>query len=376
MDTGILSIILHQQPYQFHGIGVLSTIMFVLNVVQFTLISFFLLLRCIKHPKETYNSVFSNPEDIAYLAAGAVAWLTIAAQLVLTCAQAWGHGWSVAAIVFWWIGLAWAVTVCAMMIICFARYNLTGPEQLSPAVFMPTVALATSGAMGGLITSYGVDLSARLALPTVIVGYMSTGYGFFTCLILYPIFLQRLMVNGWPPYAKIPGMMLLIGPMGQTGTALQYLSNAAFIRGVFRTYDEGTYLQQSAASATDAASILLSLMILGFAVLWIILVFFALGEGLVKRQIPLGLIWWSTIFPLGTVVTCMTALATEMNSPTWKVLCAIVTIFMFILYFFNMAFTIPYIITGRARGVPKEKDIDHEKAERGQARAENEEIDS
>jgi len=144
---------------------------------------------------------------------------------------------------------------------------------------------------------------------------------------------------------------LQIGPCGQAASALQLLGTAADQGGFFAEYNQGTFLQGPAGAALHTACILLALLLLGFAVFWICVAYFAIINGLWHKSIPPSMVWWSTIFPMGTVVTAFLTLSTEMDSSAFRGLTAGLLVFLLINYFINAAFTIPMTFSGKMFGI-------------------------
>jgi tellurite resistance protein TehA-like permease len=147
--------------------------------------------------------------------------------------------------------------------------------------------------------NYSVGMSASLAIPIIVVSYLCIGYAFFLALLYYAIYAHRLIAVGPPEMAKLPAMVITIGPLGQFATAIQVVSTAANTRGLFGSYNQGTWLTASAASSVSAASELLALMVVGFAFLWVTVAWYLVLEAAVTRKLPYSLTWWSLIFPMG-----------------------------------------------------------------------------
>ena len=111
MDTGVLSVILHQWPYPHHWLRVCSTIMFIANLCLFVFFGSIYLLRWTYFRRSTFMRTSSDAEEIALQACPAITWLTLTMQVQLTCAQSWGYGFTILAFVMWWIALVWVVTI-------------------------------------------------------------------------------------------------------------------------------------------------------------------------------------------------------------------------------------------------------------------------
>lgn len=303
MDTGVLSIIMNLLPYQFRGLGILSTIMFIFNLTLFVFFTLVSVAQYLSHRsrRRSYirNRMLSDLEELSYLGSPAIAYLTLVTQVTLTCSTAWGYHWTIVAYVLWWIGLVWTVTLCSSTVVILAKYQITTDREISPVVFLPLIGVMTLGSTGGIITNYSVDMSATLAIPIIVVGYIVIGYALFLSLMYYAFLAHKLLAVGIPVPAKVPTLVVAVGPMGQFATAIQVLSTAASKRGLFGEYQEGTWLQASAASSVSAASVLIALFALGFGFLWITVAWYLVIEALVKRQLPFNLAWWSLIFPMG-----------------------------------------------------------------------------
>lgn len=212
MDTGILSIILHLLPYQFRGLGILSTIMFTFNVGLFAIFSCIGLARLFLFTEHARNQAISMIEETSYLAAPCVAYLTLVGQVSLTCSTAWGHGWTIAAYVFWWIGMAWTVTLCSATVVILTKRSITDDRNIVPAIFLPLISVMTAGTTGGIVVNYSYHISARMAVPVIIVSYMCIGYALFLSIMFYSVYLHRLMTEGPPQFAKTPTMIITVCP--------------------------------------------------------------------------------------------------------------------------------------------------------------------
>jgi tellurite resistance protein TehA-like permease len=302
MDTGILSIILNLLPYRFSGQGILSTILFVFNILIFALFTILSIVRVFTHRQYVNSQTLNSAEELSYLGAPATAYLTLVAQVSLTCSTAWGYPWTVVAYVLWWIGLVWTVSLTSFTIVTLAKRNITSDRALTPAVFLPLISVMTLGTTGGIITNYSVGISASMAVPVIVVGYVAIGYAFFLSLMYYAYIMHKLIAVGLPAPAKIPALVITVGPMGQFATAIQVLSTAASSRGMFAAYNEGTWLKSNAASSVSAAATLIALLALGFAFMWITVSWYIVVEAMVKRQLPFSLTWWSLIFPMGKLL--------------------------------------------------------------------------
>ncbi|KAH6461449.1 hypothetical protein HBI59_060400 [Parastagonospora nodorum] len=362
MDTGILSIILNLLPYRFSGQEILSTILFVFNIVIFAIFALLSISRVFTHRRHVNNETLNSVEELSYLGAPPTAYLTLVAQVTLTCSTAWGFPWTVVAYVLWWIGLVWTVSLTSFTVVTLVKRNTTHDRALSPVIFLPLISIMTLGTTAGIVTNYSAGISPSMAVPVIVVGYMAIGYAFFLSLLYYTYIAHKLIAVGVPAPAKIPALVITVGPMGQFATAIQVLSTAASSRGLFGAYNQGTWLKSNAASSVSAAATLIALLAVGFAFMWITVSWYIVIESMVKRQLPYSLTWWSLIFPMGVFTTALLNLSISLNSSAFRGLTAALLIFLFILYFVNWGGTIWRVSQGLALGIPQQREEEDQQA--------------
>jgi len=344
MNAGIIGIILHQLPYQFRGVHTLADIAYVVNLVLFIVFSIIFLARFALYRSEAYHEITGDIGQLSLLACWPIAWLTLCALTSLCVSEAvWGgHAFTIVAYVMWWIGVGWTVATLLFILLTMIRHPKASAEsggQLPPMVLLPCVAVATLATTGGIIASNSSHISARMAVPVIIVSYLSTGIAMFLAIFLYTLVFYNLFSTGWPDPTSTPQLFILAGPMGQTSTALQVLGSAANTYGRFGGYNEGMFLTSSAAQPLHVAGIMFALLLWGMSTLYVLIAICAMAERAFQKQLSWSPKWNSIIFPLGVYTTSMIYFSIEMNGPTWKVLVCILIIVMVILFFVNLAFT-------------------------------------
>jgi hypothetical protein len=73
--------------------------------------------------------------------------------------------------------------------------------------------------------------------------------------------------------------------MGQSAAALQTLGAAATTYGRFAEYNKGTFLTAESARALDAACVLLSLLMNGLGIIWLLFGIYAMVERAVQKKL-------------------------------------------------------------------------------------------
>lgn len=351
MNTGLLGILLHQFPYKFRGSGTLSTIFWVADIVLFLT---FLLVQIVRHvlfTKSAIRQTLNSMDEMCFWGTLPIAMVTVVAQAGLTgtTATSWGastqHSFAVFAVVLWWINVFVMLLVAFTMYYLIAKRRMAAETPIPSAIFLPAVGTTTVGLVGGIIALYAEQLSSRLAVPMIVTSYLLEGFGWWIAVIIFPVFLHDLWAQGLGSPIKLPAMMMLVGPAGQAGAALNVLGTAAVKH--LGSYNKGTFLTTSSAQALQGGSMMMALLLLGFDIFWFVLVSYALVEAAFKRRLQLGMPWWSTIFPVGTLNTTFLVLGIELDSPTFRVLATGLYIILLVDYLLCWVMTVYLVRKGQ-----------------------------
>ncbi|GHH92337.1 C4-dicarboxylate ABC transporter [Streptomyces capillispiralis] len=189
------------------------------------------------------------------------------------------------------VGLAAAVAVPYLMAV---RHRLT-PRQATPAWLLPLVAPMVSAAVGPRLVPH---LPAGQPRATLLFACFALfGLSLLATLLMLPLVFARLVTGGPLPLALTPTLFLVLGPLGQSTTAVGAFADVA--PGVVPApYDEGFGL----------LAVLYGVPVTGFALLWLCLA----GAHVVRahrRGMRFSMTWWSFTFPVGTCVTGAAALS-------------------------------------------------------------------
>ncbi|KAL2433749.1 hypothetical protein ABEF95_010335 [Exophiala dermatitidis] len=350
MNAGIIAILMHQLPYQFDGLGVLSTIVFMFDFVLFIIFSAVYILLFAIFRGQAYRELVDDVSQLALFACWPIAWLTLVAFVSLTVSEAvsWGgHAFTLVAYVMWWIGTAWMMATLCFVIITLVRRHSISDQQLPPLVFIPSVGVATLATIGGLVSSFSHDISARLAVPVIIASFFAVGVGLLLATFLYTMLLHHLLTKGWPPPQQTASMFLFVGPMGQSAAALQLLGSAAHTYGRFEGYHKGAFLTETAAAPLEVACIMTALLLSGMGTVWLMLAVWAMAERAFQKELSWTPTWNAIIFPTGTLTTSMLMFSIEMDSPFFHVITTLLLLLMILMFFVNLAATLWEIYQGR-----------------------------
>ncbi|MEV5616672.1 TDT family transporter [Streptomyces bacillaris] len=232
------------------------------------------------------------------------------------------------------IGLGAAVVVPYLMVV---RHR-PAPGTASPVWLLPLVAPMVSATQGAPLVAHVPEGQGREAL--LLACYAMFGLSLLATLVVLPLVFARLVHHGPLPLALTPTLFLVLGPLGQSTTAVNQLADAA-PGAVASPY----------ASAFGAFAVLYGAPVMGFAVLWL-----ALAGAMVIRAARDGMgfamTWWAFTFPVGTCVTGAAGLArhTGLSALTWLA----VALYVFLVAAWAVAGvrTVRGVVSGALTAVP------------------------
>ncbi|MFE0511767.1 TDT family transporter [Streptomyces sp. NPDC058964] len=189
------------------------------------------------------------------------------------------------------VGLAAAVAVPYLM----AVRHRTEPGQATPVWLLPLVAPMVSAALGPALVPHLPAGQPRESL--LFACFAMFGLSLLATLLMLPLVFARLITGEALPLALTPTLFLVLGPLGQSTTAVGRFADVA--PGVVPApYDQGFGL----------LAVLYGVPVMGFALLWLGL---ATAHVVRARRHGMGfaMTWWAFTFPVGTCVTGSAALA-------------------------------------------------------------------
>ncbi|OSP29466.1 C4-dicarboxylate ABC transporter, partial [Streptomyces sp. 13-12-16] len=200
------------------------------------------------------------------------------------------------------VGLAAAVAVPYLMAV---RHRVTAREA-TPVWLLPLVAPMVSAALGPRLVPYLPEGQPRATLLFACVAMF--GLSLLATLMTLPLVFGRLITHGPPSLALTPTLFLVLGPLGQSTTAVGAFADVA--PGVVPApYGEGFRV----------LAVLYGVPVTGFALLWLCLAAAHVVRAW-RRGMRFAMTWWSFTFPVGTCVTGAGALASHTGLLAYDVL--------------------------------------------------------
>ncbi|MFK0142193.1 TDT family transporter [Streptomyces murinus] len=233
------------------------------------------------------------------------------------------------------IGLWAAVAVPYLMSV---RHRIE-PSQASPVWLLPLVAPMVSAALGPLLVPHLPPGQPRETLLLACLAMF--GLSLFATLLMLPLVLGRLITSGPLPLALTPTLFLVLGPLGQSTTALGSIANAA--PGV---------VPASYAHGLAVFSVLYGVPVMGFALMWLALSVAHLVRA--RRQgMGFAMTWWGATFPVGTCVTGAAALTRHTSLTAFQALSVALYVLLVAAWLAAASGTVRGLLSGELLAAPR-----------------------
>ncbi|KAK3620284.1 hypothetical protein LTR56_023498 [Elasticomyces elasticus] len=337
MATGAVAVVLGQTPNRFPGLDTIGTIFFILNLVLFVAITAVMITRFIMFPQKLSESLHHPIEGLFFGAA----WVSI--SLILNGTQAYGvpkcGPWLVEAlrICFW--------TYCGavMLVAIFQYYIFFQGERLQvkdamPAWVFPMYPLLVVGPKAGaLIQSQPQEAGYQMWVAAV----MLQGLAWIVSIMIYAMYMQRLMTSELPSPPTRPGMYISVGPAGYTAAGLIVLGIRAPAVLPFNAFGISEIPD---GQIVRALGILAGSFVIMFSVWFFFVSSVAIIAGI--KHMTFTLSWWAFVFPNAGLALAGIQLGSAYSSPGINGVCSALTLFLVTMWLITAAFHIKAIWQG------------------------------
>lgn len=169
---------------------------------------------------------------------------------------------------------------------------------------MPVVPPMVSATIGAMLIPHAEGIVLQQTM--LYACYAMFGVSLIAAMIIITLIWNRLTHSGSSGGARVPTLWIVLGPLGQSITAIGALGTVAL-----------TVVDEPIASSLNTMAILYGVPVWGFAVFWSCLAGLLTLRAM-RRKMPFALTWWAFTFPVGTCVTGTTQLALHTGLPVFQ----------------------------------------------------------
>ncbi|MFJ8040041.1 TDT family transporter [Kitasatospora sp. NPDC096147] len=252
------------------------------------------LVHFTRHREAAREQLLDNPATAFFYGCPPMALLAVGYGTEVLGARLIGSQAALTAdLVLWTLGTVYAVVVAfGIPYLMITRHRLD-PLAANPTWLLPVVAPMVSAALGPVLVPH---LPEGLR-PAMLYGcYALFGASLLATLVLLPVVFAGLVHSKLPALVLTPSLFLVLGPLGQSATAVNQLADAA------------REVAPELAAAAVGFAVLYGVSAIGFAMLWLAVALAANLRAL-RAEMPFAMTWWAFTFPVGTLVTGAAGLA-------------------------------------------------------------------
>jgi len=350
MGTGIVSILLHNLPYNGRWLYWISVAIFGLNVFLFAL---FLAISILRYTmfRGLFRFMIRHPVQSLFTGTFPMALATMVNMVVFVCVPAWGRWATTLAWALWWIDAAIAASTCFYLPFVIMHKHESELSCMTAAWLFPIVSTIVAAASGGIVAEILPDPQHQLW--TVVTSYILWGTGFPLAMVVLVMYFHRLTVHKLPPREVIVSVFLPLGPLGQGSFAIMQLGKVA--KQVFPV--TGT-LDANAGTVFYNLGVAAALVIWGYGLVWL---FFALAS-ISRSKFPFNMGWWGFTFPLGVYSVSTTSLAKDLPSAFFRFLGTVFSLIVVLLWAVVSVMTLIRISKGELLYAPCVQSYEKERA--------------
>jgi C4-dicarboxylate transporter/malic acid transport protein len=236
-------------------------------------------------------------------------------------------------------GTVVALTAAVAVPYLMAVRHRVEASQATPVWLLPLVAPMVSAALGPLLVPY---LPAGQSRQTLLLACFALfGLSLLATFVMLPMVFGRLVTGGPLPLLLTPTLFLVLGPLGQSTTAVGKFAEVA--PGVVPGPDGRGFA---------VLAVLYGVPVMGFALLWLCL---ATAHVVRARRHGMGfaMTWWAFTFPVGTCVTGAGALARHTGLVVYEVLACALYVVLVAAWTVVAAHTVRGLLSGELLAAPR-----------------------
>jgi C4-dicarboxylate transporter/malic acid transport protein len=297
MGTGIVANALVLLPFDWPPARDLAIAPWALAVVLLVAIGAATVVHWVRHPERARGHL-AEAAMAPFYGCPPMALLTVGAGTLLVAPPLIGaHAAVVVDSVLWGLGTGLGLVVAIVVPATMIRRGDLDPRKAFATWLLPVVPPSVSASTGAALIAH---LPGHGAQEAMLFGcYALFGVSVFLAALMIGLLWFRLIFVDLGPARMTPTLWIVLGVLGQSVTATGLLGPHA-----------GELVRAPYGEALEAFGVVYGLPVIGFALAWLAIAA-ALTLRTMRRGLPFSLTWWSFTFPVGTVVTGTSVLATQ-----------------------------------------------------------------
>ncbi|PGH13716.1 hypothetical protein AJ80_06221 [Polytolypa hystricis UAMH7299] len=326
MATGGLANVLYCIPYRFRGLDTIGIVVFLLNIAIYLILWALMALRFYLYPY-TFKASFLHPTESLFAPAVIVSFGTILINIAQYGPPRNGVWLDHATEVLFWFDAALSIAASAGVYLLLWSTQTFTISQMTPIWIFPAYPLLIVGPHAAILSG---NLSQSQALRIIIGGTTIQGIGFLVSLTVYSAFIYRLMTQKLPKENLRPGMFVSVGPSAFTVASMVGMGMSAERAFAPDFMGDGVL----AAKVMRITSNFAALWLWGLAIFFFIIAVFANFSAVTRGKMLFSMAWYSFVFPNTALVTATFAIGKAFASPEIEIAGCVMTIILFLTYFF------------------------------------------
>lgn len=298
MGTSIVANGANALPVDVPGLHGLAVAVWALSLAMLVALMAARAVHFVRYRAEARAQLLDNPATAVFYGCPPMALLAVGYGTLVLGPGVIGADAAVALdAVLWTLGAVYGVAAAAgVPYLMITRHRLE-PGSANPTWLLPVVAPMVAAALGPGLVPHLPEGQARAAMLYGCYGMF--GASLLATLVLLPGIWSRLAGGKPSPVNLTPTLFLVLGPLGQSTTAVVQMADAA---------DRAAPEVARYAEAMHAFAVLYGVPVMGFAVLWLLIAATANVRAM-RGGMPFAMTWWAFTFPVGTCVTGASGLA-------------------------------------------------------------------